>query len=102
MPKLKDNGHLLPRPRYPIGWVRKTIEQAHTQKEWQDIFRELPGHQQVQFLLACQPKVIENKGDSGLSVTFVLNGVRDGKTIQGTMVNAALNPPIEDNEDDPE
>ena len=88
MPKLKDNTHLLRKPKLPIGWVRNMIEGVHTQQEWQEIVRGLPPQVKVQFLLACQPKALENKGESGLSVTFVLNGVRETKSVPGEIVKA--------------
>ena len=84
------------------GWIRDTALRIYTEDQLREDWLAIEPVDRLRIAASWVPKTIETKGDSGLSVTFVLNGVRDSKTIQGTMVNAALNPPIEDNEGDPE
>lgn len=68
-------------------WVRRAIEKAYTQEEWIHKFKtELKFKDQFDALLSVQPKVVENKGETGITVRFELNGVRDTKAIQGKVV----------------
>lgn len=83
-----------------IGWIRYALTRIVTEEQLHGWFADLTSKEKLDYLRSLYPKEVETKGDSGLSVTFVLNGVRDSKTIQGQVINAALNPPIEDNEDD--
>lgn len=69
--------------------MRRAIEKAYTQEEWIHKFKtELKFKDQFDALLSMQPKVVENKGDIGISVVFNLNGVRETKVIEGQVVKA--------------
>jgi len=64
-------------------WVRRAIEKAYTQEEWIHKFKtELKFKDQFDALLSVQPKVVENKGETGITVRFELSGVREAKSIQ--------------------
>ena len=77
----KDNNSLLRKPKMPLGWVRRMIEQCHTQQEWVELITSLPAHAQVQFLLATQPKEIKMESDTQISL--IINGVKQVQAIDG-------------------
>ena len=99
MPKLRDNKGLLRKPKMPLGWVRRMIEQTHTQEEWIEMIRGLPDHVQVQFLVATQPKEVKVDGET--KIELIINGIRQIKSIDNHAV-ASLDEhdPAVDNSDD--
>ena len=90
------NKDLIRKPKLPLGWVRRMMEEAHTQKEWVEMIRGLPALAQVQFLLASQPK--EVKVDSDTTISLIINGVRQVNAIDNKVVQA-LDEHVQD--DDP-
>jgi hypothetical protein len=78
---VKQNNDLIRKPKLPLGWVRRMIEQTHTQQEWVEMIRGLPDQVQVQFLLATQPK--EMKVESDTTISLIINGVRQVNAIDG-------------------
>ena len=68
----------------PLGWVRRMIEQTHTQEEWVEMIRGLPDQVQVQFLLATQPK--EVKVDQDTSIRLIINGLEQARAIDGHVI----------------
>ena len=86
MPKLRDNNHLLAKPKLPIGWVRRMIEGCHTQKEWQELIVNLPPQVQVQFLLASQPKEI--KSEENHIVRLLIEGIQARPALTARHVDA--------------
>ena len=71
-----------------IGWLRYAVTRIATEAKVQEWFNSLESKEKLEYLRSLYPKVIESKGESGLSVTFVLNGVRETKSIPGTVIKA--------------
>ena len=69
-----------------IGWIRYALTNIVTDAQLQAWFADLTSKEKLDYLRSIYPKEIETKGDSGITVTFKLNGVREQVAIPGQVV----------------
>lgn len=83
------------------GWIRDTVLRFYTDDQLRADWEAIGPTDRVKIAASWVPKVVESKNETGMTVKFILGGVRDTKALKGQIVSqAALNPP--DDTDDPE
>lgn len=71
-----------------LGWIRHALYgRVHVDELWK-WFMTLNEKDRLDYLAKIAPKEIETKGETGVTVTFKLNGVREDKAIPGEVVKA--------------
>ena len=66
-------------------WYRKAWNKAFTQDEVIAKIRSLDNKDFLNMMNSLQPKVVESKGDTGITVVFNLKGVREERVIEAHM-----------------
>lgn len=77
------------RGRYAKGWFREMMDGCYSIAEWRKRFKSLPALEQFRLRGALEPKDVRIE-EERLSVTFVLNGVRDRKPLAGEVVRKEI------------